>query len=115
MIPRASRPSRRHSENGARVSNHECLDFLCRDSGPLEQGKKLNKETVGRAKASSARFTDVIPAGILRKQYAAEIPGLLHPQHQVYVLLRCGRRYAIEFDPSARFGGAQVQPGVRFI
>src|SRR6267143_2913556 len=86
-----------HCENGARVANHERLDFLCRNSGPHEQGKKLNKKKVVRAKVSSTRFTDVIPPGVLRKQYAAEISRLLHPYHQFYVLLRPGRRYAIEF------------------
>jgi len=40
---------------------------------------------------------------------------LLHPQHQLYVLLRRGRRYAIEFDPCTHFSRLQVQPGVRFI
>src|SRR5439155_24824813 len=94
---------------------HDRLDFLGRNSGPPEQRKKLNKKKVVRAKVSSTSFPDVIPPGVLRKQNVAEISRLLHPEHQLYVLLRRGRRYAIEFDPSARFGRAQMQPGVRFI
>jgi hypothetical protein len=65
VISCPGRPSLGQCENRARVANHERLDFLRRNSGPTEQGKKLDKKKVVRAKVSSTRFTDVVPPRVL--------------------------------------------------
>src|SRR5262245_36749302 len=111
----ASRLPHSNSEGFARILDEQLADFQFTKSFSSQRGNELCKQRVVRPEVAAARFTDVIPTRVLRKEHAIQETASFHVFDQLNVAGDVLRTDAVEFSPRSALRGADVRVRIGFV